>query len=199
MTRFIRITMSADKQPLVAILAAGKASRFGGGKLDAMLGIRRVGDHVLDAVHDAGLAPGIIVTGETVPAFAKESGWRLVANPDPKGGLASSLALAASECADTSRLLVLLADMPLVLPRHLQGLLRREGTSATAYPGGIAGVPACFTPECVKELAGLHGDRGAGPLLARIEGVRLVEPPPDTLLDIDTPEDLARAEAILSG
>ena len=50
-----------DSAPLVAVLAAGAASRFGGGKLDAMLAGKRVGQWVLDAVAAAGLPPPVLM------------------------------------------------------------------------------------------------------------------------------------------
>ena len=181
-------------EPLVAVLAAGRASRFGGGKLDAMLAGKRVGQWVLDALEAAGLAPGVIVTGPNAPAFAEESGWRLVTNPDPQAGLGTSLALAARQT--DGPLLVALADMPLVPSTHFQALLQHD-CAATVWPGGKSGVPALFPPAKLPDLRQLSGEQGAGPLLASEPDLALIEVPDDALLDIDRPEDLARAEAIL--
>ena len=47
--------------PLVAVLAAGSATRFGGGKLDAVLAGRRLGAWALATIERAGLPPGVIV------------------------------------------------------------------------------------------------------------------------------------------
>ena len=181
-------------EPLAAVLAAGRASRFGGGKLDAMLAGRRVGQWVLDALDAAGLAPGVIVTGPNAPAFVANSGWRLVTNPDPQAGLGTSLAIAAHQTEGP--LLVALADMPLVPHSHFIALLQ-HGCAATAWPGGKSGVPALFPPAKLPHLRGLSGDQGAGPLLAAMPDLTLVEAPAEALLDIDRPQDLARAEAIL--
>ena len=80
-------------EPLVAVLAAGRGTRFGGGKLEAMCAGRPLGRWILDAVVEAGLVRGVIVTGRDAADFA--DGWTRLINPEPEAGLGSSLALAA--------------------------------------------------------------------------------------------------------
>lgn len=185
-----------DSAPLVAVLAAGAASRFGGGKLDAMLAGKRVGQWVLDAVAAAGLPPGVIVVPGHAPDFALESGWPKLTNVCASDGLGTSIALAASAALGQGRgLLVLLADMPLVTPEHLSALLAHPA-AATLHPDGRPGVPALVGPDLLPHLAELAGHTGAGPLLARYPAVAA---PVEMLLDIDRPEDVARAEARLTG
>ncbi len=198
--RFIRMPCCVPPEtgPLVAVLAAGGATRFGGGKLDALLAGRAVGQRTLDAIATAGLAPGIIVVGRGAPHFARESGWQLLVNPQAEHGLGTSLARAASHALVQGRgLLVVLADMPLVDPVHLASLAAGTGTAATLYPNGRAGVPARFALGMLPQLAGLSGDTGAGALLAGLAELDLIAPPANMLLDIDRPEDLASAEALL--
>jgi len=188
-----------DGSPLVAVLAAGSASRFGGGKLDAMLAGKRVGQWVLDAVEGAGLAPGLIVVSEDIPLFASESSWPCVANPKAEEGLGTSIAAAAGRAMAQGRpLLVLLADMPLVEPLHIAQLLDGGKSTATGWRGGKAGVPALIEPRFLPQAAALKGDAGAGALLSSDPGVRRVDADPSMLLDIDEPADLARAEVLLS-
>ena len=57
---------------------------------------------------------------------------------------------------------------------------------------GRRGVPAYFPASAFKELMGLRGDVGARELL---RGARAVELPGGEL-DVDTPEDLARAREL---
>ncbi len=198
MKRSIRIMADAsvDSGPLVAVLAAGGATRFGGGKLDAPLAGKAVGQWVLDAVTAAGLEPGVIVVGAQAPVFAAASGWPLLVNERAEEGLGTSLALAAA-AAQGRALLVLLADMPLVDPAHLRALVAAEGSAATRYPSGKAGVPALIGPGLLPEVAGRAGDAGAGALLSSRADVVMLDPPPGMLLDIDTAADLARAEVLL--
>jgi molybdenum cofactor cytidylyltransferase len=186
-----------DPRPLVAVLAAGGATRFGGGKLDALLAGKPVGQWALEAAEAAGLGPGLIVVGVDAPQFAAASGWQLLVNPRAAEGLGTSLASAAGQALAQGRaLLVVLADMPLVDPAHLARLASAKATAATLWPNGKAGVPARFGPGMLPQVAGLAGDAGAGALLTAASGVELFEAPADMLLDVDCPEDLARAEAL---
>lgn len=183
----------ADR-PLVAVLAAGLGRRFGGGKLEAACAGRPLGRWSVEAVEEAGLQPGVIVTGPEGVSFAP--GWTRLINAHPEDGLGSSLALAARHAlAQDAALLVLLADMPLVTPGYLRTLAENPAPVATRYPVGRAGVPALLGRELLEKAALLTGDRGAGPLLA---GVPLLDPPAGMLLDVDTPEALAEVAAILS-
>jgi CTP:molybdopterin cytidylyltransferase MocA len=181
--------------PCVAVLAAGRGTRFGGNKLEAPCAGKPLGRWALDAVAGAGLEPGMLVTGPEGASFA--DGWTKVINPDPGSGLGSSLALAArlALAGGRKKLLVLLADMPLVTPEYLCALAATPAPAATRQAGGRAGVPALLGHALLKKAAALTGDRGAGPLLAR---ARLLDPPPGMLRDVDTPEDLAEAERRLT-
>ena len=191
-----------DSRPLVAVLAAGAGSRFArtgyGGKLDAMLAGQPVGQWTIAAIGAAGLGPGVIIVGPEAPQFARASGWPLVVNAKAAQGLGTSLALAATQAMVQGRaLLVVLADMPLVDPAHLALLAQTKAITATGWPNGRAGVPACFPLATLPELAQISGDAGAGALLTGRAGLHRVEAAPQMLLDIDTPADLSRAEQCL--
>lgn len=181
-------------RPLVAVLAAGRATRFGGGKLEAPCAGKPLGRWVLDAVAEAGLSPGVLVTGPG-GTIAAES-WHLLVNPDPAEGLGSSLAIAAREALErgAGAMLVLLADMPLVSPAYLRLLAAAPAPAASAQADGRPGVPALLDRPLLERAAALTGDRGAGPLLAQ---ARLFDAPPGTLFDVDTREDLAQAARAL--
>lgn len=184
---------------LIALLAAGLATRFGGGKLDAPCAGKPLGQWALDAVAAAGLSPGIIITNPGPPLFAQQAkDWRICTNPAPERGLSSSLALVGAQALahgfDTA--LVLLGDMPLVTPEHLQALCR-AAPSATDYGHNRPGVPALLTRDLLEACAALEGDRGAGPLLSAHKNLQLVPANTALLLDVDRPEDLALAERYL--
>lgn len=189
---------------LVAILAAGRASRFGGGKLDAPCAGKPLGRWVVEAVAAARATPGLIVTGPDTPAFAQEAmfdGWALATNPVPEEGLAGSVGLAArhAECLGADALVLLLADMPLVTPAMIGALLvPTTAPVAIRYPSGRPGVPARFPTALFAQLTALEGDRGAAVLLQGRSDVRLIEAAPDALTDVDDAVSLARAEALLS-
>ena len=186
--------------PLVAVLAAGQAARFGGGKLDAQCAAKPVGRWVLDAVAQAGLAPGLIVAGPAGAGFADGAGWEVAPNANAERGLGTSLALAARMAIEREAraLLVVLADMPLVAPEYLRRLADASPPAASRYPDRDPGVPALFGQAQLPALVDLGGDRGASALLVLMDGLTLLDPPAGTLLDIDRPEDLAEVECQLS-
>jgi CTP:molybdopterin cytidylyltransferase MocA len=174
-------------EPLVAVLAAGRGERFGGGKLEAGCAGKPLGRWALEAAP----GPGVIVTGPGGVSFASD--WTALVNSHPEHGLGSSLAVAARHAlaGQAAALLVLLADMPLVDAAFLQELAVQPAPAATRYPEGHAGVPALLDRALVELAAGLSGDHGLGPLL---RGVPLLDPPAGMLRDVDTPADLAEVE-----
>lgn len=185
--------------PLIALLAAGRASRFGADKLAAPCAGRPLAAHAVAAVRATGL-PALCITApgprpdwlpEAIPA---------VPNAAAAAGLATSVALAAREAAARSApaLLVHLADMPCVTPELLLAVAAAGPLAACAHSGGRPGVPALFPAARFAELAALTGDRGAGALLAGDPQVTLVGCAAEDLLDVDTPAALARAEAVLN-
>ena len=71
------------------VLAAGAASRFGGGKLLATIGGRPMLQHVLDAMAEAGVGEVVVVLGDDAAAIEGAIAWRgerRVVNPDPDAG-----------------------------------------------------------------------------------------------------------------
>ncbi len=185
----------ADRPPLVAVLAAGFASRFGGGKLDADLAGKPLGQHALEIVDAAGLERGVIVVGPHAPDFASRApGWSLVVNPSPEEGQGSSAALACRSAQSQSRGIVLmLADMPLVHPQYLRRVADSRGNAATRHEDGRLGVPVKIQLEDLGRFTDLAGDRGAGPVLAQLAALKAIEAPPGSLLDVD---DAASLEAV---
>jgi molybdenum cofactor cytidylyltransferase len=177
-------------EPLVAVLAAGRGERFGGGKLEARCAGRPLGRWAVEAV-EAVRMPGLVVAGPEGVSFAP--GWLLLTNSRPQDGLGSSLALAAQRALseEAAALLVVLADMPLVTSDYLRALARQGAPVASRYPEGHAGVPALLDRNLIELAAGLSGDHGLGPLL---RGATLLDPPPGILRDVDTPDDLAEIE-----
>lgn len=181
----------------IAILAAGGATRFGGGKLDALLAGKPLGCWALDAAlavpHDR-LA---VVVGDPMPAFARASGCELLINPRAAEGLGTSAALAARWAAGSDALLLMLADMPLVSRATLDKLAATPGPAAVAYPVGKPGAPACFPAALFPALEALTGDIGAALVLRGLPNVSLLEVPAHELRDVDRPEDLAAIAALL--
>lgn len=183
----------------IALLAAGKASRFGGGKLDAALHGKRLGRHALDAALALDQGPVPVVVGEPAPAFVTEAGELAepLANPNAAEGLGTSVALAArhAEQQGSMALLLLAADMPRVSEATLRRLVDACAPgipSAVQHPDGHPGIPACFPRDWFAALQGLGGDRGAGALLRDAPKARVIAVPAGELADVDTRQDLEK-------
>ena len=180
--------MSCDASPVVLVLASGRGERFraSGGtvhKLQALLGGRAVMQHTLDAVRASGLP------------------WHLEDAGHP--GMGDSIAAAVRATRDAPGWLVLPADLPLLLPQTLRQVadaLRAGAAAVRPVFEGTAGHPVGFGSACGEALAQLGGAQGAAPVLqAQRRAGRLQELGVDdagVLTDIDTVDDLVRAEAL---
>lgn len=176
------------------LLAAGRGTRFGGAKLAADLAGKPVLRHAADSLRALPFAAHIAVIG---PATPDPGDYTTVLLDPPDAPQARSLALgvvAARECG-ADAVLVALGDMPLVPPEHIIALI-------AAFDGDRIGSaalharlpPALFGARHFDTLCALAGDRGAGALLRDAPCLPLTA---DQALDIDRPEDLARALVLI--
>jgi molybdenum cofactor cytidylyltransferase len=189
-------------RPTAIVLAAGSGSRFGGGKLLAMLGGKPILRHVLDALADGGIGDPVVVVG---PGGELDRGmeWgnaRMVVNADPGRGLSSSLqvgwaeAMAVSPAPDS--LIVVLGDQPLLDPSVVRALVEAPADGSRPVVVGRhadgARNPVRLEPEAAALVARAEGDRGLGPLLdANPELVRTLDVEASNP-DIDRPADLVK-------
>ncbi|MGB3808255.1 MAG: nucleotidyltransferase family protein [Erythrobacter sp.] len=180
-----------DRQTGVILLAAGRASRFGSDKLAARLDGRAIIEWALLSAKPLDGARMAIVTGPGGPPCAIPTGWEIVVNQQPALGLSSSIIAGVRALSTCERLVIALGDMPFVSATHLQQLAQMEGVAFTCQADGRKGCPAAFPRAMFPALLTLTGDRGAAAL--DCPGATILEPPnPAMLVDIDTPEDLAR-------
>lgn len=183
---------------LVAVLAAGRASRFGGAKLAQPCAGKPLGWWALDVATASGLP--VIAIVNSAQDWLEGAACEVLVNPDSQSGIGTSIALAARTARDRTveSLLIMLADMPLVDEEVLAGLIAGQAPVACLYPGSRAGVPARFPRSAFDALCELQGDHGAGALLAKLDGLAFLEVSPDKLLDVDTPAELAVASDTLA-
>ena len=197
----------STKPWLVAVLAAGQGSRFGGGKQLALLGGRPLVRWPVDAALASGLHGVLVVVGyhasQVRQALPRDSRVEIIENPEPAEGMGSSLALAASRAREleAAGLVMLLGDMPFVTPQTIAKVAKAAETApAGAAAGSVDGKrshPVAFSSRHFSELCGLGGDKGARDVLASLaNGLALVEVAPETRIDVDNPEDLAGASNI---
>ncbi|MGC1968982.1 MAG: nucleotidyltransferase family protein [Candidatus Acidiferrales bacterium] len=191
----------------VIVLAAGTASRMGRPKQLARLGGVPILVHVLRTVREAGLKDIIVVLGSSAEEIKKEvvlEGFRVVENSAYNQGISSSIHLGLSQVAiETSAVLILLADQPLVLPSTLTRLIAEYGKSRpqAAIPTyqGRPGNPVLLDRSLFDKAGQLKGDEGFRSILRASQNVIRIEvDDPGILLDVDTPEDLERCQLLYS-
>jgi molybdenum cofactor cytidylyltransferase len=180
----------------LVLLAGGQSVRFGGPKLMAPLGSKPLALHAAGMLAALPFATRHAVIGPAVPDLAA-LGYQAVPLAPLGAPQARSLALgvAAAMAGNPRGVLVALADMPLVPPAHIHALASAfdEDRIATSADG-VTMPPAIFGSRHFTALITLDGDRGGGSLL---KGAPTVPLDPALALDIDRPEDLARAAALL--
>ena len=186
---------------VAVVLAAGSASRFGSPKALALLDGRPLLQHVLDTLDAAGMRDVIVVLGaaaDDVEAAIRWRSERRVRNPDPGRGLASSLqeGLAALQ-PDAAAALIVLGDQPRVRAEVIHAVTRawREGSRPIVVPryarGGSLN-PVLLARSTWPLAAGLHGDRGMGPIIGASPDLVTDVAVPGDNPDVDTPDDLDR-------
>lgn len=174
------------------VLAAGHGRRFaqsGGAthKLDALLNGVPVLQCVLDSVAASGLPFHLVRPGATAAA----------------DGMGDSIARGVAATAEAPGWLILPGDLPLIRPETLLQVAQALASSTVVLPfcNGSRGHPVGFAAPCRDSLLALSGDQGAADIVRayREAGqVRVLElDDPGIVTDIDTLDDLARAEALL--
>lgn len=180
--------MIAIEGTTLILLAAGKAERFGGGKLGADLGGVPLGLHAARTLAALPFRACIAVVGPHAPDYAA-LGYRLLVNADPARDMASSVRMGVA-AAEGDAVLLALADMPCITAAHVRRLFdAAEGAGAVvaSTDGSRPSPPALFGRDCFAALLALTGDRGARDLIAR--GVH-VRAPAGAMVDVDTVADL---------
>jgi molybdenum cofactor cytidylyltransferase len=177
----------------LVLLAAGRSVRFGGLKLDAVVGGQPLGLHAAAALAGLPFLARVAVTGAAACDYAA-AGFQVVANPDPAQGMGSSVGIGVSfaDALDVRAVLIVLADMPRVTAALVGRLFdASDGPDSVvaSSDGGAPRPPALFGRARFAALRALDGDAGARALLREGRVVRARE---GELVDIDTREDLAR-------
>lgn len=184
------------------VLAAGGSTRLRTPKQLVAWRGRPLVWHAVRAAVEGGLDPVVVVVGahagEVRQALSGELAT-IVDNPAWTDGQSTSMrgGLAAVESA-AEAIVFLLADTPLVDRRVVHSLVQehRRTLAPIVAPraGGRWATPVLFDRSTFAALAAIEGDRGGRALFGRypVLGIDWSE---DILLDVDTPEDLARLEA----
>lgn len=192
------------------VLAAGGSVRMGGPKPLVHINGRPLLDYVLRAVHGAHVDEIVVVLGHEADRVRKAvslEGARAIVNDAYAEGMSTSIR-AGVHAADpeSDGLLIVLGDQPFVASRTLDDLIarRQESRAKILIPTyrGHRGNPVLLDRSLSGEVQEIRGDQGCRALFGRhVDGI--LEVPvddPGILVDLDTPEQVSRAEeAVRSG
>ncbi|KAA0944647.1 MULTISPECIES: nucleotidyltransferase family protein [unclassified Pseudomonas] len=104
-------------------------------------------------------------------------------------GMGDSIAAAVSASASATGWLVVLGDMPFILPSSIEQVVTGLGQDGISVPvqGGEYGHPVGFGRSFGPALMALTGDRGAKPLFAQALVREVPVDDPGVLWDVDVP------------
>jgi len=186
--------------PIVGVLlAAGSASRFGGGKLLAPLSdgttVATSSLRSLAAAVDSVVAV-VRAEDDALATRLARGGARVTVCPVAEEGMSASLAWGIRSSPVASGWLVMLADMPWIAVSTIQSVANalRRGASVTApRVHGQRGHPVGFASKCYADLIALTGDEGARRVvMMHSQGLELIDvDDAGALRDVDTPKDLS--------
>ncbi|KHK62205.1 MULTISPECIES: NTP transferase domain-containing protein [Pseudomonas] len=188
----------------VIILAAGAGSRFrqiAGRDKDKLLAdctgrdgaVRSVIEQVLVNL-PASLEKRVLVTSQDRPQairMAQVYGCDFVELDSP--GLGDSIAAGVKACPDLDGWLMVLGDMPFILPSSIEQVAAgiREDRISVPVLAGEYGHPVGFGRGFGSKLMALTGDRGAKALFAEAQVLEVPVDDPGVTWDVDVPEALA--------
>ncbi|WP_433767060.1 nucleotidyltransferase family protein [Pseudomonas putida] len=187
----------------VVVLAAGQGSRFrqeAGADRDKLLAnctgrdgaVRSVIEQVLVSL-PADLGRRVLVTTEDRPQvirMAQAYGFEIVLIEST--GMGDSIAAGVAACAQLDGWLIVLGDMPFILPSTVEQVVAGIADDGISVPviNGEYGHPVGFGRAFGPGLMGLSGDRGAKPLFASARVVEVAVDDAGVLWDVDVPEKL---------
>ena len=183
----------------IVILAAGLGRRFGGNKAMAMFHGQPMLAHaisVAEGIPDAEMA--IVASNGETRCYAEEKNRKVLWNPAPEEGIASSIRRGTAYFGQKDAILFLVCDMPLLTAESVRRLVQAfENSSAAAAclkDGSHSGNPAVFSRRCFPALLELSGEAGGKRVLRQYAQEVLTVPCifENELTDADTKSALSQ-------
>ena len=192
--------MSGRPQPIGVILAGGLGRRIGGSKALVKLRGRPLITYPLEAMKGALSEVVILVKADTeLPSLPGETVWIEPADlRHPLLGIVQAIGLAGG-----LPVLVCAVDLPFVTSELIGRIASADALGAPAVLAACAGAVqpllGCYQPSAIEPLSRALVERGV-PVKEAIGGIqpRLLEvDDPDTLFNVNAPDDLLQASAML--
>ncbi|MDI3500204.1 MAG: molybdenum cofactor cytidylyltransferase [Synergistaceae bacterium] len=200
--------MRVDPVLWAAVLAAGEGKRMGYGKMLQPIAGRAMLLWTLEAVVAGGVCESSLIVvvgydGEEIAdlvysAFPKAA---IAVNPDYRREMFSSIKVAAERVPSATPLLLALGDQPAVRPKTVRRLVSEAACGKVVQPvyEGKAHHPLILPPHIVDAVKSSPIYSTLRELLPPLSERHLVAvDDPGVALDVDTEEDLKRAESILA-
>lgn len=113
--------------------------------------------------------------------------------------MGDSIGAAVRATPDAGGWLILPGDLPLIWPETLRLLATAPPQHEVVVPvyQGQRGHPVRFSRACAGQLMALHGNQGAAPVVRAFGATELPVNDAGCVTDIDTVQDLLRAQQIL--
>jgi molybdenum cofactor cytidylyltransferase len=187
------------------VLAAGQSTRMGRNKLLLPLGGTTVLRRAVGTALEAGLDPVFVVLGHESDRIREELGGLSctpIVNEDYRLGMNTSVRAGFRAVPDSASAgMVLLGDMPFVVPEMIEEILARHRAGASLVVSSYESViapPILYGRSLFAELRALTGDGCGKQVVKRHRGEAVeVAWPASALSDLDVPGDFDRARARL--
>ena len=188
-----RAPVRRGPQPLGAVLAGGAARRLGGAKATVELAGRPLIAYPLGALAEAGLGCVVVAkAGSPLPALDVP----VLTEPDePRHPLTG--VVAALEHAGDRGAITLPCDAPFVSPMLLRVLASTPSTTAVRAGGRTHPLIAFYSHESLERLRQALADGDSAIRALESLDPEWIEAPERETFNVNTPEDLARAEDLL--
>ncbi len=178
------------------VLASGLSERFGqANKLFAELGGKSVLSHVLETAAAIGFGEVFCVS-----RGGHGGGYTAVENVNPQDGQghALRLGLGAARAKGWEYCVLLLGDMPLIMPSHLENLILKieNNQCVVSESESVRMPPAIFNAVAMDIILAEKSEFGARDIFDKLNPATL---PLDRVAahDVDTPADLARVAEMI--
>ncbi len=188
--------MSGRTKVAAVVLAAGASRRLGRPKQAVVLGGETLVERAVRVAREAGLTDMGVVVNQGAPWIERLKATVLT-NAASAEGMATSIGVGVrwAQSLGAEGVVLMTCDQVAVTAEHLRALYAQAGVMTGSGYAGKIGIPAYFPAAYFGALLMLEGDAGARQMLreARVVATEALA------FDVDTEEDLARAQAMFEG